>query len=103
MSDQLVVAGDSVRLACNDAMEDGVRWERNRLGGGTVEYLSFPTGVNVKFKDRMFVVSDHPGQYDLLINRTQLDDAGVYRCMSAVDESNTRGTVELAFLGMLLM
>ena len=99
VSDRLVDAGDSVRLSCNDAMAGGVRWERNRLGEVTVEYLSFPTGVNVKLKDRMFVVSDHPGQYDLVINRTQLDDAGVYRCMSAVDESN-RGTIELSVFGI---
>ena len=102
VSDRLLAAGDRVRLGCSDAMEGGVRWERNILGGVTADQLSLLTSVFMNFKQRMFVVSDHPGQYDLVINRTQLDDAGVYRCMSAVDESN-KGTIELAVLGLLLM
>ena len=101
-SQQLVVAGGNARLDCTGAINTmehgGTRWERRTFSDST--FLSFLSNVETEFRDRMFVISDHPGRYDLMIHRTQPGDAGVYRCIT-LDERYVINTIELAALGML--
>ena len=101
---QLVVAGGNVRLNCTGAIDTlehgGTRWERRTFSGSQKNLLSLHSNTEVEFRDRMFVISDHPGRYDLMINRTHPGDAGVYRCIT-MDESYVINTIELAMLGRL--
>jgi len=76
------VVGDTVTLPCQSLLNSDVDWRHQDTPTSSVYYV-YTNGVVYDIFQPRFAVRRRPdlGEYDLVISRVQLADAGLYICI----------------------
>ena len=75
-----VFVEDSVRLPCHTSLPYPVDWRFTRFAYSWADRICSNGLISKRIQDRFAIDKPSEGRYDLVINRTQFDDAGLYTC-----------------------